>query len=224
MGFNAVVANMWFYIFLIGFVLAVPIHFLSVEHNRLEAKYGFERGKKIGEVLGMISGWGFFGFWIGMWLAPQPRFTIPLFQDALLVISVFGTTALAIPFLHIVLSIVFVLPGAWLGIEGVRKTGLKAAETHRTDKIVTNGVYSLVRHPQYLGGVLSHAGIVLFLSAWYALLSTPLVLLLNFLISWKEEIELVREFGEEYVSYQKATPMLLPRLRRVRNDKESAQV
>ncbi|MFX1368915.1 MAG: methyltransferase family protein [Promethearchaeota archaeon] len=224
MGFNAVVANMWFYIFLIGFVLAVPIHFLSVEHNRLETKYGSERGKRIGEVLGMISGWGFFGFWIGMWLAPQPRFTLPLLQEVLLVIPVFETAAFTIPLVHLVLSIGFALPGAWLGIEGVRKTGLKAAETHRTDKIVTNGVYSLVRHPQYLGGVLSHAGIVLFLSAWYALLSTPLVLLLNFLISWKEEIELAREFGEEYSSYQKATPMLLPRLTRPRNDGESAQV
>jgi protein-S-isoprenylcysteine O-methyltransferase Ste14 len=213
---------MWFFVFLIGFVSVIPIHFISVEHHRLETKYGYERGKRIGEVLGMISGWGFFGFWIGMWFAPQPQFTIPLLQEFMLVIPVFELTTLTIPIMHLVITVVFILPGAWLGIAGVRKTGLKAAETHRTEKIVTDGVYSLVRHPQYLGGILSHAGIVFFLSAWYALLTTPLVLVLNYLISWKEEIELAREFGDEYTRYQRSTPMLLPRLRRTRFLDESA--
>lgn len=215
---------MWFFVFLVGFVLVIPIHFISVEHHRLEGKYGFERGKRIGEILGMISGWGFFGFWIGMWFAPQSRFTIPLLQDFLLMIPILDLTILTVPVVHLILSITFILPGAWLGIAGVRKTGLKAAETHRTETIVSDGVYSLVRHPQYLGGVLSHAGIVFFLSAWYALLSTPIVLTINYLISWKEEIELVREFGDEYIAYQRSTPMLLPRLRKLRNSSESTQV
>jgi protein-S-isoprenylcysteine O-methyltransferase Ste14 len=34
----------------------------------------------------------------------------------------------------------------------VKEVTLKVAETHRTEKIVTRGVYSIVRHPQYLGG------------------------------------------------------------------------
>jgi len=174
--------------------------------------------------LGLASGWGFFGFWIGLWLAPQPRFAIALLQDILLVIPVFDFITLTIPIVHLLLSVVFILPGAWLGIAGVRKTGLKAAETHRTDRIVSDGVYSLVRHPQYLGGILSHMGIVFLLSAWFALLSTPLVLLLNYLISWKEEIELIKEFGEEYTRYQKSTPMLLPRIRHVNKADDSVQV
>jgi len=41
--------------------------------------------------------------------------------------------------------------GAWFGIKGVTETTLKVAETHRPDRIVTTGVYSIVRHPQYLG-------------------------------------------------------------------------
>ena len=217
------VTVMWFFIFLIGFVLVIPIHFLSVEHKRLESKYGHERGKRVGEILGMTSGWGFFGFWIGMWIAPQPRFTIPILQDNLLVIPLLDITTLTIPIAHLLLSIVFVLPGAWLGITGVKETGLRAAETHRTDKIVVDGVYSLVRHPQYLGGVLSHAGIVFLLSSWYALLSTPLVLLLNYLISWKEEVELVNEFGEEYSKYQKAVPMLIPWFRVSKEEDVSGQ-
>jgi len=90
---------------------------------------------------------------------------------------------------------------------------LKVAETHRTEKIVTTGVYSIVRHPQYLGGLLAHLGISLLLSALYSLLFTSLMLVLIYLISKKEEQELIREFGKEYERYKKKVPMLIPRLR-----------
>ena len=87
------------------------------------------------------------------------------------------------------------------------------AETHRTDKIVTTGVYSIVRHPQHLGALLAHVGISFLFSAWYSLLFTPLMVALIYLISRKEEEELIREFGKEYEDYKKKAPMLLPRLK-----------
>ncbi len=105
------------------------------------------------------------------------------------------------------------MAGFWLGIKGVKETTLKVAETHRTETIVTAGVYSIVRHPQYLGGLLAHAGISFLLSAGYSLFSTPLMIILIYLISKKEEEELVREFGKEYEDYKKKVPMLIPRLR-----------
>jgi protein-S-isoprenylcysteine O-methyltransferase Ste14 len=108
----------------------------------------------------------------------------------------------------------FLIPGAWFGVNGVRETTLKVAETHRTERIVTRGVYSIVRHPQYLGGLLAHIGISFLVSAAYSLLSSPLMILLILLISWKEEKELTREFREEYDNYRKNVPMLLPRLGR----------
>jgi protein-S-isoprenylcysteine O-methyltransferase Ste14 len=40
------------------------------------------------------------------------------------------------------------------------------------------------------------------------------MVLVVYLISWKEERELVREFGAEYEEYMVRVPMLLPRLRR----------
>ncbi|NHJ12711.1 MAG: isoprenylcysteine carboxylmethyltransferase family protein [Candidatus Thorarchaeota archaeon] len=208
------VNTMWFLIFLTGFVVAVPVHFLSVEHEKLERKYGNEMGERIGGILGMLSGWGFFGFWIGIWLAPQERFTIPILEQVVIAIPLNGFATVTIPVIHLTISLLFLLPGAWLGIAGVRKTGLKAAETHRTSKIVTDGVYSVVRHPQYLGGVLSHFGIVIMLSAGYAFLASPVVLLANYLISRKEEIELVKEFGQEYEDYKQSVPMFVPVLLR----------
>ena len=188
----------------------IPLHFLSVEHLKLQKRYGLEKGTKIGEISGLISGWGFFFFWMGIWVSPQPRFTIPFLQNLSVLLPVID---FSIPLLHLIICTSLLITGAWLAIKGVKETTLKVAETHRTETIVTKGVYSIVRHPQYLGGLLAHVGISFLLSAQYSLLLTPLMVVLIYLISRKEEKELIREFGKEYEDYKKKVPMLIPKLR-----------
>ena len=200
----------WFFICVLAVIAAIPLHFLSVEHLKLQERYGKEKGTKIGEIYGLISGWGFFFFWMGIWVSPQPRFTIQILQNLSVLVPVVN---FSIPLLHLVISISFLLLGAWLGIKGVKGVTLRVAETHRTDKIVTTGVYSIVRHPQHLGALLAHGGISFLFSAWYSLLFTPLMVVLIYLISRKEEEELVREFGKEYEVYKKRVPMLMPKLK-----------
>ena len=200
----------WFFISVFGLIATVPLHFLSVEHLKLQKRCGREKGTRIGETYGLISGWAFFFFWIGIWVSPQPRFTIPILQNPSVFVPV---VSFSIPLLHLIICTPFLVPGAWLAIKGVKETTLKVAETHRTEKIATTGVYSIVRHPQYLGGLLAHAGISFLLSAGYSLLLTPLMVVLIYLISRKEEKELAREFGKEYEDYKKKVPMLMPRLR-----------
>ena len=200
-----------FFICAVGIIAIIPPYFLSVEHQKLRIKYGEKKGTKIGELYGVISGWGFFLFWFGLWLSPQPRFTVPVFQDLSVLVP---TVDFSFTLLHLAIFAPFFTVGAWLGIEGVRETTLRTAETHRPQKVATRGVYSLVRHPQYLGGLLAHVGISFLLSAWYCLLSTPLMAVIIYLISWKEEKELLKEFGKEYEDYLKTVPMLIPRLRR----------
>ena len=203
----------WFMISLLGTIAVIPIHFLSVEHSRLEERYGAEKGKRIGSILGMISGWGIFIFLIGLWISPQPQFLIPLLQDIVFILPLFGLLVLQIPLVHLLLGIVFIIPGAWFGIKGVTEIGLKESETHRPEKVITTGLYSRMRHPQYTGAILSHIGITFLLSSFYSLLVTPLVIVINYLLCWKEEKELVLEFGEEYVNYQKSVRMFVPRVR-----------
>jgi protein-S-isoprenylcysteine O-methyltransferase Ste14 len=200
----------WFFICVLAVIAVVPLHFLSVEHLKLQERYGKEKGTKIGKVYGLISGWGFFFFWIGIWVSPQPRFTVQILHNLSVLVPVAN---LSIPLFHLIISMPFILLGAWLAIKGVKEVTLKVAETHRTEKVVTTGVYNLVRHPQHLGALLAHVGISFLLSAWYSLLFTPLMVVLIYLISRKEEEELVREFGKEYEDYKKRVPMLIPRLR-----------
>jgi hypothetical protein len=69
-----------FFVSLFGFIAVILPYFLSLEHRKLEEKYGKEKGKTIGAICGIVSGWVFFLFWFGIWLSPQIRFTIPLFQ------------------------------------------------------------------------------------------------------------------------------------------------
>ena len=198
----------WFYVSLFGFITIVLPYFLSLEHLKLEEKYGKQQGKRIGAIFGMISGWGFFLFWFGIWLSPQDRFLIPFFQDFSIQTPVLN---IAIYLVNLLIFIPFFVAGAWFGVKGVIHTSLKVAETHIADRIVTTGVYSIVRHPQYFGGLLAHIGFSFLFSGMCSLLVTPLVIAVVYIISWKEEKELIKEFGQEYEDYKSRVPMLIPK-------------
>jgi protein-S-isoprenylcysteine O-methyltransferase Ste14 len=199
----------WLFVSLFCFIATSPLYYLSLEHRKLKEKYGRKKAERIGDVYGVISGWGFFLFWFGIWFSPQTRFTIPVFQDFLVSVPILNAM---IPLLHLAVFVPFFALGAWLGIKGVNETTLKVAETHKSVEIVTTGVNSIVRHPQYLGGLLAHIGFSFLWSGLYSLLSTPAVVAVVYLISRKEETELAKEFGQEYLNYKKKTPILLPKL------------
>ena len=97
---------------------------------------------------------------------------------------------------------------------GVKGTTLKVSETHKAEKIIKSGIYSTIRHPQYFGGILSHVGITFLLSSFYSLISTPIVLLINIILCWKEEKELIKEFGADYTDYKKNVPMFFPKIKK----------
>ena len=200
----------WFLISLIGIIVVLPLHFWSVEHTKLDARYGVEKGKKVGNALGIISGWGYFLFLFGIWLSPQERFSVPLLD-----IPIFSWNGFVVIYAsNLIISLVFLIPGAYLGVKGVSDLGLETSETHRADRVVKEGIYSRIRHPQYLGAFLSHIGISLLLSAFYSLLVTPIIVLRDFAACRKEEKEMIREFGQEYEDYRHNVPMVIPRLGR----------
>jgi protein-S-isoprenylcysteine O-methyltransferase Ste14 len=200
-----------FILSILGMCFMVPLHFLSVEHLKFQKKYGEDKGNKITGILGLTSGWGFFIFWFGIWISPQPRLIIPFMQNPNIIIPFIK---FSIPIFHLFISVPFILIGAWLGIVSVRETSLKVAETHRTEKIVSTKIYSIIRHPQYFGGLLAHIGISFLLSSLLSLIFTPLVILLNFLVAWKEEKELLKEFGNDYEIYKEKVPMFFPKLKK----------
>jgi protein-S-isoprenylcysteine O-methyltransferase Ste14 len=101
---------------------------------------------------------------------------------------------------------------------------MRVAETHSTPGgFVTTGVYSLVRHPQYLGWLLAHVGASILASAQASLLFTPVLVAVVYVISRAEEVDLSEAFGDEYRRYQEKVPMLLPWPRKQWRGRRQAQ-
>jgi protein-S-isoprenylcysteine O-methyltransferase Ste14 len=200
----------WFWISVLGIILILPIYFLSLEHIKLQKKFGEEKGRKLGDILGMISGWGFFLFLFGIWVSPQPKFNSPLLENEILI---FSLISFSIPLFHLIIFLILIVPTLWISLVGVKNVTLKVAETHRPEKVVDEGVYSLVRHPQYLGAFLAHIGVTFLFSAEYSLIITPMIAVYLFVISKKEEKELLNEFRDDYRKYMDKVPMFLPKLK-----------
>lgn len=84
----------------------------------------------------------------------------------------------------------------------------------RADKLNTTGIYSIVRHPLYLGNFLAALGVFLFPRVWWL----PLVFAGLFALYYEriilaEEQFLRERFGQAYLDWANATPAFLPRVR-----------
>lgn len=80
------------------------------------------------------------------------------------------------------------------------------------DRLVTTGLYSLARHPQYIGLFIAifGEGVV----HWPTLFSVglfPVIVLAYFLLARSEENRVIEQFGDEYLAYRKRVPMFIPR-------------
>lgn len=84
--------------------------------------------------------------------------------------------------------------------------------------LVTEGSYSLCRHPMFLGYDLASLGVVLLCRSWgMTLVAWPLMLVFQVRFLFSEERILARRFGNAWEAYRHRVPMLLP-LPRPRRD------
>jgi protein-S-isoprenylcysteine O-methyltransferase Ste14 len=82
------------------------------------------------------------------------------------------------------------------------------SENHR---IVQHGIYRFIRHPSYLGAIISFAGFGLSLNNWLSLII--ILILIPGVMIYRIKIEekvLVEQFGDEYLQYMKTTYRLVP--------------
>ncbi len=108
-----------------------------------------------------------------------------------------------------ILSYIFI-GGGFILISAGWKVLYDAQKKH---ELATKGVYSYVRHPQYLGFIAVMFG---FLLQWPTLLTLAMFPVLVFMyvhLARVEERETRAEFGETYDRYAAATPGWIPRLR-----------
>lgn len=86
----------------------------------------------------------------------------------------------------------------------------------KTRRLVTSGPYSVVRHPSILAKLMGVLGLGLAFNSWsFTCGIVPMLLAWSMLWnSQRQDKDLVRVFGDEYVDYCRRTPMLFPRLSR----------
>jgi protein-S-isoprenylcysteine O-methyltransferase Ste14 len=77
-----------------------------------------------------------------------------------------------------------------------------------TTKIVTSGIYSIIRHPQYMAGILINIGLILISQHWIILIIGVISIVLIYLDALRADQNLVLKFGKEYVDYTEKVPRL----------------
>ena len=111
--------------------------------------------------------------------------------------------------LLIVLAIVLIIDAAFLWIAAVRIS--KIDDRIKKGELVTDGVYSLVRHPIYSSWLQLCTALVLF-SQNLLLLVLPIIfwVILSIAMVKTEEKWLIEKFGNDYILYCQTTNRFIP--------------
>jgi protein-S-isoprenylcysteine O-methyltransferase Ste14 len=78
------------------------------------------------------------------------------------------------------------------------------------DRLVTGGIYRVLRHPQYLGLSLIVAGFVVMWPTLPTLMMAPVLVVMYIRMARREDRELAARFGEEFRAYAARTPAFVP--------------
>jgi protein-S-isoprenylcysteine O-methyltransferase Ste14 len=82
------------------------------------------------------------------------------------------------------------------------------------EKLNTSGIYSIVRHPLYLGNYLMWAGLTLFvLNLWYLLIISLVFWIYYERIMFAEECFLQRKYGHAFTEWAMKVPAFFPSFR-----------
>lgn len=123
-----------------------------------------------------------------------------------------GLILLILPFKYINLLEFTGITQFYSYIRGIKVDG--DIEGLNINGLITNGIYGIIRHPLYLGGI------IIFTFNPYPALNTLTLSIaadIYFVIGGIiEEQRLVKIFGEQYIEYKKTVPAFIPSIRRIK--------
>lgn len=90
--------------------------------------------------------------------------------------------------------------------------GWKEVVFQRGDVLVTAGIYTVVRHPQYLGFMLVTLGQFLVWPTIATAILWPVLAVLYYRQAKREEAVLAEKFGDAFQAWARKTPMFLPKI------------
>jgi protein-S-isoprenylcysteine O-methyltransferase Ste14 len=110
-------------------------------------------------------------------------------------------------FIRLPLGILFIIFSGLLAAKGLKTV---FGEKREKPRVITTGVFSIVRHPIYLASILFYFGMIMFSVSFLAIVVLVFIKLFYHYISKYEEKLLITKFGKEYQDYMKKVPMLIP--------------
>ncbi len=142
---------------------------------------------------------------------------VPFFAKYLHVLRSWGTNAIGVPPWGFWLGAVLVAAGVlitWIGVRTLssdRWWSKPKFKTERREQLVDTGIYSILRHPTYLGQILMLYGLALLTALQVALVSAAcLHIYLAFIHARVEEQRCIEIFGDQYRDYMNRTDAIIP--------------
>ena len=98
----------------------------------------------------------------------------------------------------------------WLPIYELKKKGKvpKGKSYVSTTELVTSGVYSIVRHPQFLAGVLLSLAFILISQHWSVLILGIPVIIILYKDMFNADKSGIKKFGDDYKRYIEKVPRM----------------
>jgi methanethiol S-methyltransferase len=100
--------------------------------------------------------------------------------------------------------------GAYITLSGMILVMIGWSNIYRSATLVENGIYRLIRHPQYTGIFFVLTGWMIHWCNIVLLILYPVLIFIYIRLSKIEEKDLLAEFGEKYTEYRRRTSAFFP--------------
>lgn len=114
-------------------------------------------------------------------------------------------------YLRVLISLPFFVFSFYLARYGLK---IIFGEQREELVIIKSGVFSIVRHPIYLGSILVYLGFIIISLSIIAFCIWVIIILFYYYISRYEEKILIDKIGVQYEDYTREVPMFIPWFRR----------
>ncbi|MCX6275843.1 MAG: isoprenylcysteine carboxylmethyltransferase family protein [Bacteroidetes bacterium] len=136
--------------------------------------------------------------------------------------AITGSLARSINYLAVILSVAGFAVRAYTIGTTPRGTSGRNTDKQVAEQLNTSGIYSMVRHPLYLGNYLMWIGIVLFTKNFsFTIIVSLLYWIYYERIMFAEERFLEKKFGNVYLEWSKKVPAFIPRISSFRKSEVS---
>ncbi len=103
-----------------------------------------------------------------------------------------------------IISSILIGVGIWLVIEGWSRV------YYSKGKLITKGIYSKMRHPQYAGILFISLGFLIQWPTLITLILFPFLVIMYYKLAKREEKDIEERYKKKYLNYKKRVPMFIP--------------